>query len=140
MSAAQSWLVAGGVFNIFLSVLVAYALYWVRLRDPQHPSSRAALTAHKATLWNGFLLLSLSVAIEHTGYVASVNTLLAIFEVVATLLSDGRNIVDWAQGIDDEFMRGPEWRVRLRGLGNLLHVVATSAIFVGVMRTVLGLY
>jgi hypothetical protein len=88
---------------------------------------------------NGVLLLSLSVAIEHTGFAPAVNTMLAVFEVMATLLADGRNIFNWARGLEDEFAQGTEFQWRFVGLANLLHLVAIAGIFYGVTRTAVGL-
>ena len=140
MSTAQGWLIVGGMFSLFLSTLVAFALFWVRARNPEIPSPRYALVAHKSTLWNGFLLLGLSVAIEHTGFTPGVNAGLAIAEVVATLVSNGRNILSWAQGQHDAFAEGSQLAIRLRGLANLIHVVVLSGILYGVTRTALGLW
>lgn len=140
MSAAQNWLIVCGVFSLFLSTIVAYALFWVRARQPNQPAPHFGLVSHKATLWNGFLLLSLVVAIEHTGFTPQVNTMLAIAEVVAAMLSNGRNILTWAEGVEDSFAQGSPLSIRLRGLGNVLHVVALSGIFYGVTRTALGLW
>lgn len=140
MSAAQSWLIVGGVFSLFLSTIVAFALFWVRARVPQRPAPHFGLVSHKATLWNGFLLLGLSVAIEHTGFTPQINTLLAIAEVVATILSNGRNILTWAEGIEDSFAQGTPASIRMRGLGNMIHLVVLSGILYGVTRTALGLW
>lgn len=140
MTTAQSWLIVGGLLNLFIGVLAAYALYWIRVRDPEKPAQRYSLVTHKTTLWNGFLLLGLAVAIEHTNFTATVNTWLAVAEVIATLLADGRNILSWAQGMEDEFLQGGEIRRRAIGLGNLIHLVVISAILYGVGRTALGLW
>jgi hypothetical protein len=139
VSAAQNWLMVGGVFSLFLSTLVAFGLYWVRARNPNRPAPHYALVSHKSTLWNGFLLLGLTVAIEHTGFTPQVNTWLAIAEVVAAMLSNGRNILNWAEGVEDAFAQGSPISIRLRGFANVLHLVALAGIFFGVTRTALGL-
>jgi hypothetical protein len=68
LTAAQTWLIAGGMFNLFFSTIAAYALFWVRTRDPQKPVPRFGLITHTSSLTNGVLLLALSVAIPHTGF------------------------------------------------------------------------
>jgi hypothetical protein len=140
VSAAQSWLIVGGMFSLLLSTLVAFALFWVRAREPQRPAPHFGLVSHKATLWNGFLLLGLSVAIEHTGFTPQINVILAITEVLATVLSNGRNILTWAEGVEDSFAQGTPASIRMRGLGNVLHLVVISGVFYGVTRTALGLW
>jgi hypothetical protein len=140
MTGAQSWLIVGGLLNLFIGVIAAFALYWTRVRDPNTPAQRYGLVTHKTTLWNGFLLLGLAVAIEHTNFTPTINTWLAATEVIATLLADGRNILSWFEGKEDEFAQSGELRRRIIGLGNLLHLVTISAILYGVGRTALGLW
>lgn len=139
MSTAQAILIIGGVLNLFLGTIAAYVLYWVRVADPTTPAQRYGLTTHKVTLWNGFLLLGLAVAIDHTGFTPTLNSGLAGIEVVATLLADGRNALSWWRGMEDEFLHGGEFRRRLIGLGNLIHVLVLAGILYGVTRTALGL-
>jgi len=140
VSTAQSWLMVGGLINLLLSVLAAYFLYWSRVSHPERPAQRYGLVSHRVTLWNGFLLLGLSVAIEHTHYTPTINTLLALSQVIGTLLSDVSNFRRWAVGMEDQFRQGPEWRVRAIGLTHLIDLIVISAILVGVARTALGLW
>lgn len=140
MTTAQSWLLVGGVLNILLSNLAAYFLFWSRVRKPDEPAQRYGLVSHKVTLWNGFLLLGLSVAIEHTSFTPTVNAWLAASQVVGTLLSDLSNFQRWASAKQDQFREGPEWRVRAIGLAHLIDLVVISAILYGVARTALGLW
>lgn len=139
MSAAQQILIVGGVLNLFLGTLAAYVLYWVRVNKPNVPAQRYGLTTHKVTLWNGFLLLGLAVAIDHTGFTATLNSVLAGLEVLATLMSDGRNMLSWYRGMEDEFAQGTEFRRRLIGFGNLIHVLVQGGILYGITRTFLGI-
>jgi len=140
MSQAQSILVIGGLLNLLLSVIASYFLYWQRVRHPEAPAPRYGLVSHKVTLWNGFLLLGLSVAIEYTGYAGYINNLLALAQVLGTLISDVGNFRRWYLGIEDQFKQGPEWRVRLIGLFHIIDLIVISAILVGVTRTALGLW
>jgi hypothetical protein len=139
MTTAQTWLIVGGVFNLFFSTLAAYALYWVRLRDPQKPVPHYGLIAHTSSVTNGMLLLGLSIAIEHTNFAPGINTGLAVAAVVATELSNVRNIILWAQGHQDSFAEVSDVQRRLRGLTNIINLVVMSSIFYGVARTALGL-
>ena len=136
MSQAESWLILGGLANLLVSVIVAYALYWVRLRKPEQPAQRYALVAHKLILWNGFLMLGLSLAIDHTGFTPQVNRSLAIAEVVVSILAGGRTILSWVQNVPDEIAAGG-WRARIIGLGNMIHLLVVSGILYGFVRTLL---
>ncbi len=139
MSTAQSWLMVGGLFNLFFSTLAAFSLYWVRLRDPSKPAPHYGVITHTSSVTNGLLLLGLSIAIEQTHFTPAINMGLAMAEIFATLLSNGRNLWLWHEGLDDGFAQVSNWRLRLRGLGNVIHLVVISAIFYGVVRTVLGI-
>lgn len=103
MTTAQTWLMVGGMFNLFFSTLAAYALYWVRMRDAQQPVPHYGLITHASSLTSGLLLLGLSVAIEHTSFTPGINTGLAIAAVLATELSNARNIMLWSRGANDGF-------------------------------------
>ena len=138
MTAAESWLILGGLVNLFVSVVVSYALYWVRLRRPDVPAQRYALVAHKLILWNGFLLLGLAIVIERTGFSPSVNTWLAVIEVAVTVLAGGRTILSWSQNIPDEIAAGG-WRARSIGLANMIHLLVVAGILYGFSRTILGI-
>jgi hypothetical protein len=137
---AQAILILGGLVNLLVSILVAYFLYWQRVREPLLPAPRYGLNAHKVSLWNGFLLLGLSVVMPFTGFTAAVNTALAAAQVLGTLLSDLSNVHRWRIGLTDQFAEGPPWRVRLVGTAHLIDLVVISALLYGVARTALGLW
>jgi hypothetical protein len=139
MSTAQGWLIVGGLFNLFFSTLAAYSLFWVRMRDPSKPAPHYGVITHTSSVTNGLLLLGLSLAIDHTNFAPTINTGLAVAEIFATLLSSSRNLWLWHESRDDGFAQVSNWRLRLRGLGNSIHLVVIAAIFYGVVRTVLGL-
>ena len=139
MSAAQSWLIIGGLFNLFFSTLAAFSLYWVRLRDPSKPAPHYGVITHTSSVTNGLLLLALATVIDRTPFIPAIATGFAIAETIATLLSNGRNLWLWHEGLTDGFAQVPEWRLRLRGLGNIIHLVVIGSILYGVIRTVLGI-
>jgi hypothetical protein len=139
MATAQAVLIVGGMANLFYSTLAAYSLYWVRLRSPLVPPPRYGLISHTSAVTNGLLLLGLSIAIAHTGFAPYVNIGLAGAEVVATVASNGRNLLSWHDGHVDGFSEVSPLRRRLRGLGNMLHLVVMSAVLYGVTRSALGI-
>ena len=139
MSAAQSWLMIGGLFNLFFSTLAAFSLYWVRLRDPSKPAPHYGVITHTSSVTNGLLLLGLATVIDRTPFIPAITTGFAVAETIVTLLTNGRNLWLWHDGVTDGFAQVPEWRLRLRGLGNMIHLVVIGSILYGVMRTVLGI-
>jgi hypothetical protein len=139
MSSAQAILIIGGLVHFLISLLAAYFIYWERVRHPEKPAQHYGLFSHKVSLWNGFLLFGLAVAIEYTNYTAMINTLLAAMALISTLLSDVSNIRRWMVGMEDQFVQGPEWRIRAIGLVHILDLVVISGILIGVTRSALGI-
>jgi hypothetical protein len=94
---------------------------------------------HKVSLWNGFLLICLSVAIVHTIFTEQINALLAGLILISTLLSDLSNIRRWIVNMQDQFQEGPEWRVRAIGLVHMFDLAVIVAILYGVARSFFGI-
>jgi hypothetical protein len=140
MSTAQSILILGGLFQLLLMTLAGYFIYWRRVGGPDEPAPRYAITSHKVTMWNGFLLLGLAVAIDHTGFTDQVNILLAAAQVAGTLGSAFSNAHRWYVGMRDQFIEGPERRVRLIAVAHIVELLVIPAIMVGVARTAFGLW
>ena len=138
MSTAQTLLILGGLINILASIVVAYALYWVRVRDPQK-STDAGLVSHKITLWNGFLLFGLSIAIVHTGFTPEVNNSLAIAEVLISVLAGARSVINWGRSTGNIFSRESAFLAPSVGVGHIVDLIVVSGILYGVTRTVLGI-
>ena len=138
MTTAQIWLIVGALINIFASILLAYALYWARKRDPQKPKN-AGLITHKITLWNGFLLFGLSVAIVHTGFTPEVNNGLAFAELAVSIAAGARGVMIWASSAGNIFQRKNLFLARSVGVGHMVDLIVISGILYGVTRTVLGI-
>jgi hypothetical protein len=139
MTTAQAIFIVGGMLNIVISSLAGYMLFWIRARDPKKPISRYGITTHTSAITNGVLLIALSVAIPHTGFIAPINIVIACAEVLATLLSTVRNIISWRRGFNDAIAEGAELGIRTRGLVNIIHLFDSAAILYGVTRTFLGI-
>jgi len=139
MTTPQAILIIGGMANIVISSLAGYMLLWIRMRDPKKAISRYAITTHTSAIMNGLLLLGISVAMPHTGFINEVNIGIAIAETVATFLSSGRNILNWSQGFNDAIAEGSDAGRRTRALVNIIHLFNSVAIMYGVARTALGI-
>ncbi len=139
MSTPQAILIVGGMVNIVISSLSGYVLLWIRSRDPKRPISRYAITTHTAAITNGLLLLGLSAAIPHTGFIPGINIGIATAELIATLLATVRNIRSWSANFDDAIAQGGDAANRFRGFVNIIHLFDSAAILYGVVRTALGI-
>ena len=139
MTTPQAILIIGGMANIVISSLAGYMLLWIRMRDPKKAISRYAITTHTSAIMNGVLLLGLSVAIPHTGFINEINIGIAIAETLATFLSSMRNIRSWSRGFNDAIAEGSDLEGRARALANIIHLVDSAAIMYGVARVALGI-
>jgi hypothetical protein len=139
MTTPQAILIIGGMANIVISSLAGYMLLWIRMRDPQKPISRYAITTHTSAIINGVLLLGISVAIPHTGFINEINIGIAIAETVAAFLSSVRNIHSWSLGMNDAIAEGTDTGRRTRALVNIVHLIDSAAIMYGVARVALGI-
>ena len=88
MSAAQSWLIIGGLFNLFFSTLAAFSLYWVRLRDPSKPAPHYGVITHTSSVTNGLVLLALATVIDHTPFIPAITLYKGAITLI-TVLSNG---------------------------------------------------
>jgi uncharacterized iron-regulated membrane protein len=139
LTPAAAILLVGGLANLAFSTLAGFMLYWIRLRDVSVPQPRYAHITHTSATTNGLLLIALSVAVVHSGFSEPVMIGLAVAEVIATMLSDARNVLSWHQRLGDGIADIPETGRRLRGLGNVIHLVVIFALLYGVTRTALGI-
>jgi hypothetical protein len=139
MSTPQAILIVGGLVNIVISSVAGYILLWVRMRDPAKPISRYAITTHTSAITHGLLLLGLSLAIPHTGYIPAISIGIAVAEVVATLFANMRNILSWRSNFDDAISEGTVTDNRLRALVNAIHLFDSVALLYGVTRTALAI-
>jgi hypothetical protein len=139
MTTPQAILIIGGVLNILISSLAGYMLIWIRARDPLRKVSRYGIVSHTGAITNGVLLLGLSVAIPYTGFLPQINITIAVFEVLATMASDLRNVINWRHGFNDAIAEGTETSIRVRSLVNMIHLLNSAAILYGVTRTALGI-
>jgi hypothetical protein len=139
MTTPQAILIIGGMLNILISSLAGYVLFWLRSRDVKRPMSRYGVTTHTSAIIGGVLLLGYAVAIPHTGFIAPINIGIALTEVLATLLTNVRNIVSWRHGFTDALAEGTEAGLRTRGLVNMIHLFNSAAVLYGVTRTALGI-
>ena len=138
MSSAQAILIIGGLANFLFSSLAGFFILWLRTRDVTVSLSRYAVLTHTSAVMNASLLLGLSVAIPHTGFIPTINNGIAVVEVIASVLSSVRNVLSWKNGYSDAIAQGGDTSNRLRGLVNMLHLLGAAALLYGVTRSTLG--
>lgn len=132
MDTASKVLVASGVLNLAFGLLVGALLAGLRTRNPE-AEHRYLLTAHKAGLQQGLMLLGLTWAVGLSPLAGEVELLAAGLLAASSLFLDLAAVVNWALGVRDEFKaRSPGLIVG--GVSALLSVPGLAILAWGVFQ------
>jgi len=132
MDAASKILVVGGVLNLAFGLLTGLVLGGLRSRNPD-ADHKYLLSAHKAGLQQGFMLLGLTFAVMLSPLSASFETIAAALLAASSFFLDVSALANWRQGVCDEFKeRSPG--LQLGGLSGLLAVAGLAILIFGVFR------
>ena len=137
LSAPQAILLIGGLTHFAISAMAGYMLYWLRARDLKAALSPYAIITHRSTLINGCVNIGLAVAIQYTNFIPAIAIGLAAAAVLASLLSDLKNIMNWWKGHTDALAQDSPTGLRMRGLANMLNTIVVFALLYGVARSAL---
>lgn len=132
MDAASKILVVGGVLNLAFGLLTGLVLGGLRSRNPD-ADQKYLLTAHKAGLQQGFMLLGLTFAVMLSPLSNGVETLAAGLLAASTAFLDISALVNWRQGVRDEF-KERTLGLQLGGVSGLLAVAGLAILIFGVFR------
>jgi len=129
---AAKILIAGGTLNLALAFVLGFILSNKRLRTPEADPGYLAL-AHRVSLMEGFMLLGLTFAVLLSPLSSGLETVGASLLVASSAFQDGSSIVNWLQGVRDEFAeRSPG--LTLATINALLAVAGLTILLVGVIR------
>jgi hypothetical protein len=132
MQTAAKVLIVGGTLNLALAFGLGFVLSQARLRGPR-TSTVNLLQAHRVALWEGFMLLGLTFAVLLSPLSATTNTLAAGLLVASSAFQDASSIVNWLQGVKDEFaQRSPGFQLAV--INALLASVGLAILIYGVFR------
>ena len=84
-------------------------------------------------LWEGFMLLGLTFAVNLSPLSAAVNTLAAALLVASSVFQDASSILNWVQRVDDEFAQRSQG-FSLAVINALLGSVGLAILIYGVFR------
>jgi len=132
VSAAAKVLIVGGTLNLALAFAMGFVLSQARLRGPRE-STLHLLQVHRVALWEGFMLLGLTFAVNLSPLSAAVNTLAAALLVASSLFQDASSILNWVQRVDDEFAQRSQG-FSLAVINALLGSVGLAILIYGVFR------
>ena len=99
-------LIIGGVLNLVFGFIIGHLLGLYRLKNPEM-NYKYLLSAHKAGLQQGFMLLGLVFAVilsQLSNYIEAVASILLIS---STILLNLGEVINWLNNIEDEFKSKP---------------------------------
>jgi len=133
METAAKILILGGVLNIAYGLLTGIPAGMIRQKSPTYP--KYLRLVHIGALMWGPILISLALAIELSTLGESVELLAAGLMVVASVMLDAKDTINWLQGVQDEFAEKPKLPLALRGLSSLASLVGIIIILIGVVQS-----
>lgn len=133
MQTAAKVFIVGGVSNLALAFVMGFFLSNARLKRPLEPPPGYLELAHRVALWEGFMLLALTVALPLSDLSPDLETLAAALLVASSVFQDGSAILNWLQGVKDQFVqRSPGLTLGTINAG--LATAGLAILLVGIFR------
>ncbi|MGZ4104657.1 MAG: hypothetical protein ACXVQY_06455 [Actinomycetota bacterium] len=129
MATPAKILLTGGVAAVTVSLLIGLYLGLLRQRQPLD-QVHSWLTAHQTVLFQGFMMLGLSLAAAISRLGPSLLKLAAWLIVSAATLSTVATITNAVQGVQDQFAQ--------RSLGLRLNTLQATLVLPGVVILLIG--
>jgi hypothetical protein len=125
-------LIVGGVLSLAAAYVFGFIMTRLRLKNPGVPQT-LILQSHRDALWEGFMLLGLSLAVQLSDLSSGLETLAASLIVAAAALSIGSTVVNWRQGQSDMFVaKSPGYY--LAAINATLAAIGLAILIVGVFK------
>ena len=105
MPAAERILIGGGMLLLVYAFATGFLLSRARSRTEVGP--KYLVLAHTEPLMQGTLMLALVWAARLSTLPADLETLAAVLMVTAAALQGGKELLNWRQGVRDEFQERP---------------------------------
>ena len=128
---AAKILILGGMFNLLWGYATGVVMAKVRTSAPETPKY-LSLTHVVGLMWAP-ILLGLVLAVAVSDLTPWLETAAAIAMVAASVLLDGKDLLNWLQRVQDEFVTRPSG-FGLGGLGAVMSTAGTVVLAAGVIR------
>lgn len=132
MEAAMKILILGGVLNIAYGLLTGIPAGMIRQNSPTY--SKYLRFVHIGALMWGPILISLSVALSVSALDANAALLAAWLMVIASVMLDAKDTINWLLKVSDEFAQKPRLPLALGVLSSLASIVGVAIILFGVVQ------
>lgn len=133
MSFAEKILIVGGVLNIAYGLLIGIPVAIIRLNSPTY--SKYLRVVHIGALMWGPILISLSLALVLSTLDESIELVAAWLIVIASILLNAKDTINWLMGTNDEFAEKPRLPILLGGLSSIASIISILIISVGVIQS-----
>ena len=133
METAAKILILGGTLSLAAAFTLGFILTNRRLKSPGE-SQDLLLQAHRDALWEGFMLLGLSLAAILSPLSSGWEILAAVLIVSAAALSVGSTVANWRMGVQDQFAVGP------KPLGYYLAAINATLASIGLLILIVGVF
>ena len=132
METAAKILILGGVLNIAYGLLTGIPASMIRMKSPTYP--KYLRFVHIGALMWGPILVSLALAIQLSTLGETLELAAAWLMVIASVLLDGKDTLNWLQGVQDEFAEKPPLPLLMGGLSALASMAGIAIILIGVIK------
>jgi hypothetical protein len=111
---AEKVLIVGAVLLLVYAFATGYIIGVVRGRRPDVP--KYLTLAHTEPLMQGAMLLGLVWAVRLSDFAHGLETAAALLLVLAAAIQGAKELLNWSQGVNDEFAERPIgfWAARLQ--------------------------
>lgn len=127
---AEQILVVGGMSLLFFGLLLGIPMIATRSRKPRAP--RYLFAAHLASIIQGTLLMTLTIATDFSNLSARVETVAAVLLLSGMVLFNAGLALNWLQGVEDGFAEGSIGN-KISGLGTPLVLGGAAILLFGVV-------
>jgi hypothetical protein len=131
METAEKVLIVGGMTLLVYAFATGVIISRVRMSQPTTP--KYLILAHSEPLMQGAMLLGLVWAVALSDLANGLETFAASLMVFAAMVQGGKELLNWKQGVVDEFVERPigYWLARLQAI---LSSLGLLILFFGVLR------
>ena len=127
-------LIIGGVLNLVFGLIVGHVLGLYRLKNPAG-NYKYLLSAHKAGLQQGFMLLGLVFAVILSPLSNDIEIVASVLLFSSTILLNFGEVMNWLNRVEDEFISKPTGFF-IKFLSAILSTVGLGILTYGILTAI----
>ena len=127
-------LIIGGVLNLVFGLIVGHVLGLYRLKTPAG-NYKYLLSAHKAGLQQGFMLLGLVFAVILSPLSNEIEIVASVLLFSSTILLNFGEVMNWLNRVEDEFISKPTGFF-IKFLSAILSTVGLGILTYGILTAI----